>query len=365
MSKNTNIEWTDHTINFWWGCHEVSPACTNCYARDWAGFSSKKLFGTKVLWGKGKPRAERLEKARAEAMALNNQATKKGVQYRIFANSMSDWLDDEVEVKWLEWLLDTILWTPNLDWQLLTKRPENFRKRLTLCVPTFTNSDLRRSWVEEWISGEAIPPNVWIGTTVEDQIRAEQRIPELLGIPARVRFLSCEPLLGALDLEKIALPDKCDSCDAPTYFNTFSGDICCGSGCNGLRDGCHHGAHLINSIDWVICGGESGQKARPIHPDWVRSLRDQCQEHQIPFFFNQWGKWFPFLDVEKDDSDGRADYAWFKREGYRIHNLAGGFGFHGDRVHVMQPMDKGKAGRMLDGVEHSEIPVLKEEGALV
>jgi len=164
---------------------------------------------------------------------------------RVFCASLADWLDDEVPVEWLADLLQLIADTPELDWLLLTKRPESWEARIMECMHA-------SRLAVDWINGKA-PANVWIGTTVEDQERADERIPALLKIPARVRFLSCEPLLGPVD---------------------FS------------RGGC---AAWMGMIDWVICGGESGPKARPADLDWFRSLRDQCKAAEVAFFMKQLG----------------------------------------------------------------------------
>lgn len=177
---------------------------------------------------------------------------------RVFCASMADWLDDEVPVEWLADLLRLIALTPNLDWLLLTKRPENWRARLNEAYVLDKSFDLTAFW----LAGRA-PDNVWVGTTVEDQPRADERIPHLLRIPSRVRFLSCEPLLGSINFE-----EALDPMMAVTADFRF---------------------HGLDGIHWVICGGESGPNARPMHPQWARSLRDQCTASGVPFFFKQWG----------------------------------------------------------------------------
>jgi len=151
--------------------------------------------------------------------------------------------------------------TPNLDWLLLTKRPENVMQM----VP------------EPWREG--FPPNVWLGTSVEDQKTADERIPHLLKCPAAVRFLSCEPLLSGVDLAPFILNPKAE------HLNP------CGCG-DGECSTCWQSPATYNlGIHWVIVGGESGQGARPMHPDWARSIRDQCVSAGVPFFFKQWGEW--------------------------------------------------------------------------
>ena len=293
MSEKTNIEWTDHTFNPWIGCAKVSPGCVHCYAdrqdnhRKW----------TPEGWGKGKPR-KRTSAANWRQPLLWNQNAKKFPwkcptceccitddayesdpcvecsnchkaylvprnRPRVFCGSLCDWLDGEVPIEWLADLLALIHQTPNLDWQLLSKRPENWESRMLKCSVHLkaVRGDMP-TWLWDWRNAYgAPPPNVWIGVSVEDQARADERIPELLKIPAKVRFLSCEPLLGPLS-------------------RFIKGTRAAG-----------HESQETRWVDWVICGGESGPQARPMHPDWARSLRDQCQAAKVPFFFKQWGEW--------------------------------------------------------------------------
>lgn len=228
MGKNSKIEWTNHTFNPWWGCTKVSAACKHCYAEAWS-----KRVGEKV-WG---PRSERRffgDKHWAEPKKWNSEAMARGERYRVFCASMADVFEERKELDtWRARLWLLIEETPSLDWLLLTKRPE----RVNAVVP----------WEKGW------PDNVWLGTTVEDQRIAEVRLPYLANIPAAVRFISAEPLLGALNLNP----------------------------------------WLESAIDWVITGGESGPHARPSSPSWFRSLLLQCMEVDVPFHFKQWGDWAP------------------------------------------------------------------------
>ncbi len=329
--QNTNIEWTDHTSNFWWGCTKVSPACQHCYAESVAKVFGKRLFGQVPQWGAGKPRFERLQAARKEALKIQRQAAgawenwkaavdaKAGYsgemprRPRVFVNSMSDWLDDEVPIQWLAFLLETLGMCPNVDFQLLTKRPENWLRRFTHFGlhwdlsqdgPGKNTANAHSRWL---LSGKA-PPNFWIGTTVENQQQAEKRIPALLQIPAQVRFLSCEPLLGPV---RIFQPD--------------------------------FGHHSNMGIHWVIAGGESGGPARPMHPDWVRRLRDQCAAAGVPFFFKQWGEWLPVNQAQHlRDESVRLD------KGYKGHRF--------DDETLMLRIGKDHTGRLLDGVLHDAFP---------
>lgn len=253
MSITTNfnaIGWCHYTVNFWWGCTKVSPACANCYAEGMARRLGNKLFGHPVPWGPGSQRGERLAKAREECLALDRRAAKKGVRYRVFINSMSDWLDDEVPVEWLAFLHGVLRECKHLDYLLLTKRPENFFSRINAAYDVKVGLDFPTWSAKE--EGWWIPRNVWVGITVENQSYAHKRIPYLSMIPAKVLFLSCEPLLGPVVIPSGALGHE-------------------------------------KSIDWVIAGGESGAKARISPPDWLRALRDQCAAAGVPFFFKQWG----------------------------------------------------------------------------
>jgi protein gp37 len=313
MGENSKIEWTTHTFNPWRGCTKVSEGCANCYAET----LSKRNPAVLGQWGKGKPRVLASEAMWKQPLKWNAQAAGATERPRVFCASLADWLDDEVPLEWLARLLRLIDDTPQLDWLLLTKRPENWGRRFPQVL---RHGDLHDP-AGRWLRGYA-PRNVWLGVSVENQKAADERIPLLVQIPAVVRFLSCEPLLGPVGIRQ-ALPKPVANM--------------------------HH-------IDWVIAGGESGPGARPMHPDWARGLRDQCQAAHVPFLFKQWGTWVPALDAEQDDPDGRADYRKMKREGCVVLNHAGGCGFHGERVHMMRPMSKKAAGRELDGRTWDEYP---------
>lgn len=250
--ENSHIQWTDHTFNPWEGCTKVSPGCANCYAE-----ARNKRWNKGANWGKGAPRRRTSEANWKQPLKWNREAQRIVEQSvhddigpmhyrpRVFCASLADWLDDEVPIRWLGDLIYLIRNTPNLDWLLLTKRPENFEKRLS-----------QVAFTEEWLKGKPYS-NVWIGTTVEDQARADERIPMLLQIPAKIHFLSCEPLLENVDLGLIEL-------------------------LNDAQDG-------SPMIQWVICGGESGQKARPFNIEWARGLKGQCEAAGVAFFMKQLG----------------------------------------------------------------------------
>ena len=321
MAENTSIEWCDHTFNPWSGCTKVSPGCAHCYAES----LSKRNPATLGVWGKGQPRKRMSEAYWRQPLKWNETGICVNCGYsstrtegahrapdggwcgdhdgnggiaqtfrrpRVFCASLADWLDDEVPIEWLADLLDLIRRTPNLDWLLLSKRPENWRDRLMAAANYLrdkTNHVLRETcqWISDWVQWNKPPANVWIGTTVEDQTRADERIPLLLSIPAKVRFLSCEPLLGPVTLALMYCPDCCTwTASKPVNSGKDVGCFHCGTYKNQwfMRE---------QGIHWVICGGESGPGARPMHPDWARSLRDQCVAAGVPFLFKQWGEWLP------------------------------------------------------------------------
>lgn len=317
MAETTKIEWADATVNFWWGCTKVSPACRDCYAETLA-----KRWG-KNVWGPGVPREDHRAGARKLAMKLERQAVREGRRLRVFCESMSDWLDHEVPAEWLADLLAVVAETPHLDWLLLTKRPELWRSRLDAVYEYDTAGGLAgpAEWLD-WLDGKA-PDNIWVGVTVEDQEHADVRIPQVLAIPARVRFLSMEPLLGPVKLPvSYAMPEG----------RPWIGDATPAVG--GFNE---------RRIDWIIAGGESGRRARPSHPDWFRSLRDQAASAGVPFHFKQWGEWQPAADIDVCDPIMATPVT-----SERYHALPGGGG--------MLRIGKANAGRELDGREWDELP---------
>jgi len=258
MAENSKIEWCHHTYNLWWGCQEVSPGCDNCYARTLA----QRLKPELKLWGDGSSRLTILHSFNSQKtvnapLKWNRIAGELGERHRVFCSSMADVfdnyrkgaLDEERDFLWT-----MIRKTPHLDWLLLTKRLGNVAKMLP--------PDLARMH------------NVWLGISVVNQEEADRDIPKLLATPARVRFLSCEPLLGPLD---------------------FSGR---------WVDHANPAIHenVLEALDWVIAGGESGPGARPSHPDWFGSLRDQCVVAGVPFLFKQWGEWAPDCICGRDSA---------------------------------------------------------------
>ncbi len=333
MAENSRIEWTDHTVNFWWGCTKLSPACLHCYAErqdahfhpgiPWPmRFQNEKAVA--AHWGPNAPRMLRVQAAAREARRYEARALKEGRRFRVFTNSMSDFFEDRRDLAQARaQALLVIQSTPSLDWLLLTKRPERILQQLRRALeawklePASPASLSVIEWLERWLGGHA-PANVWLGATVEDQERADQRIPALLGVPARVRFLSCEPLLGPADLNLQV----------------------CWLGYTPTRELLH----------WVIAGGESGTDPRPMHPGWARSLRDQCAGAGVPFLFKGWGEWAPAM----------GDLWWHPLEGGpQFPVRAGGLGTRafGDGYGAVR-IGKAATGRLLDGQVHDGYPEL-------
>lgn len=253
MAEQTSIEWCDHTFNPWTGCTKVSPGCRNCYAE-----TLRARFGHGNEWGPNGIRTRTSESYWRQPLKWDHAAAEAGVRRRVFCASLADVFEDRPELgEWRSDLWELIRATPNLDWLLLTKRPENFGRMasgLLVCgrchwrhIDLVDDEHPWCGWCENEV--EAVPSsNVWFGTSVENQGSVGRL--DYLDVDVRTTFLSCEPLLGPLD------------------FGTYG----------------------LDGIDWVIVGGESGPNARPMHPEWVRSIRDQCVAAGVPFLFKQWGE---------------------------------------------------------------------------
>lgn len=275
MGENTKIEWATHTFNPWWGCVKVSEACKHCYAEAWA-----RRIGQQV-WG---PKSERRlfgDEHWMQPLRWNAAAVDSNLRPRVFCASMADVFEDRDELNsQRKRLWSLIEATPNLDWLLLTKRPQNVLRLA--------------GWGSQW------PENIWVGTTVELQSRADELLPELARIPAKIKFISAEPLLGPLKIDN----------------------------------------YLNSTINWVITGGESGPKARPAAPAWFHSLLEQCIFAQVPFHFKQWGDWAP------DTLINLADRRSLRRQ------IA-------DDGTTMVRVGKKVAGRVLEGTHWNGLPKIK------
>jgi len=335
MSK---IEWTNETWNPLIGCSKVSPGCKNCYAIQtaWIRMHNPKMAeryegvvektpGGALNWtGRVNVVKEALEKPLHK---------KKPAMY--FVNSMSDLFHESVPFEVIDQIFAVMGRCQHHTFQVLTKRPGRMLEYYQSYPYQRILNAAYQLKLPEWLSlGAGIDnptscnkwgwKHVWLGVSVENQQTANERIPYLLQAPAAVRFLSCEPLLGPVDLSfniQFEHPDN-----------------------EGF------GIEAINGIDWVIVGGESGNGARPMHPDWARSIRDQCQKTNTAIFFKQFGNWAP-IDKPHDKT---VITPLAKNEQWL--NLAGGQGFHGESVYRMRNIGKTKAGRLLDGREWNEFP---------
>lgn len=265
--KNSSIQWTDHTFNPWEGCTKVAPECAHCYAETLVDHR----FG-RAKWGKGQPRRRTSENLWKQPLRWNQQpwvcdncgfsfklacpncytsAGSTGThRARVFCLSLGDWLDEEVPIEWLADLLDLIARCKNLDWQLLTKRPQNWNERIRSAhndlvarnAPSYVPGAYA-GWIGQGVGGVVPPENIWIGVSAGADQKAS------LEIPAKVHFLSCEPMLHALD--HFYLPTQ--------------------------------------EFDWIIFGGESGKNARPCNIDWIRDGVQFCRRNDIAPFVKQLG----------------------------------------------------------------------------
>ena len=226
MAETTEISWAHSTFNPWIGCTRVSPGCDHCYAAT----LMDERYG-RVKWGAGETRQR--TKTWDQPRRWNKLAAASGKPWRVFCASLADVFDNEVPDQWRTDLWALIADTPHLAWMLLTKRIGN------VTYP--------------------MPSNVWLGITVVNQAEFDRDVPKLLEVDAPVHWLSCEPLLGPIDMHFLPVSHAYYTADGTPY------------------------------VDWVIVGGESGAGARPVDPAWVRSIRDQCQTAGIPFHFKQWG----------------------------------------------------------------------------
>lgn len=303
MGETSAIEWTDATVNFWWGCTNVGPGCDHCYAE-----AMDKRFGPSH-WGTGTPRRQ-IASATTTLAKLNRQGGK-----RVFIQSMSDLFDNEVPTDWFAEAWEGIQRATRCRIQIVTKRISMVEKRLAVT-----------GW-PTW------PQHAGLMITVVNQAEAARDIPRLLALKAKLGIpwvgLSMEPLLGPVDLTQIRTM-QFSGAEAVDALTGYGLDIF------GER------TRKLPKIDWVIVGGESGPKARPMHPDWARSLRDQCQSAGVPFFFKQWGEWSPVSfddlaseEMESLEIEGKLD------------------GFHDQ---PMLRVGKARAGRLLDGREWNDMP---------
>lgn len=352
MADHTKIEWTDATWNPITGCSIVSPGCTNCYAMALAGTRLKNHDSRKGLTKQVNGKHVWTGEVRFNAQWLD-QPLRWTKPRMIFVCAHGDLFAEGVPDEWLDQVFAVMALCPQHTFQVLTKRPERMRDYLAAIVDTFHASPegMDQRFGEICVDLTASPcaagkfeevnwplPNVWLGVSVEDQRRADERIPILLDTPAAIRWISAEPLLGPVDLT--------DACQGSWFFDALRG-----TRWHDDPDRPNQAEQFARGLDWVVAGGESGPNARPMHPDWVRGLRDQCAAAAVPFLFKQWGSWAP----------SSVEQATDPRSGWRC--LAGHP--HVPKAAELYPengasfvefVGKRRAGRLLDGVEHNGYP---------
>jgi protein gp37 len=334
MADTSKIEWTDATWNVVTGCEKVSSGCDNCYAETFAerwrgtpGHHFETGFDVTL-------RPERL------TLPLRWRKPK-----RVFVNSMSDLFHKDIPTEYIASVFAVMALTPQHTYQVLTKRhgrmrallnSSDFRLACEAAQAVLVNDEAtpmpryeREQKTSQWWSDFAKPlRNVWLGVSVEDQKRADLRIPALLDTPAAVRFLSCEPLLGPVDLKHAVRTMGSERGHGLNTSYVHAGDCC----------------KKFHGIDWVIVGGESGRSARPMAPQWATALRDQCAEADVPFFFKQWGEYAPtgYLVIGATSKGTLL-------AGDPVDDL-------GHRIELAR-VGKKNAGRELDGRTHDAFPV--------
>lgn len=285
----SKIEWTDATWNPVRGCSLVSPGCTNCYAMRQAHRQKNGAYKGLTRLGPNGP--VWTGDVRFVPEILGYPASLKR-PHLIFVNSMSDLFHEAVSDEMIDQIFAAMAFARQHQFQVLTKRPERMRDYLK----------------KRELAAGMLLNHVWLGVSCEDQKTANERIPLLIDTPAAVRWVSAEPLLGPIDVHS-------------------------------------HAGILIDALDWLVVGGESGPGANPMHPDWVRSLRDQCVAAGVPFFFKQWGQWkpVPFEDGHWPESSSRCTFD--------------------TETQLERVRSKHDAGRLLDGREWSQYPDIAMGGA--
>jgi len=320
MADGTHIEWTDATWNPITGCSLESPGCTNCYAMRLAGTRlsdhpsranlTREVNGNHIWTGE---------------VRFNEYWLYQPIRWSkprmIFVCAHGDLFHENVPLEWIVSVFAVMIAAPQHTYQVLTKRSSRMREVMQYLYEIEAGSDALCEAIESFAPATdldfTVPPkHIWMGVSAEDQTRWDERVADLRETPAAVRWVSAEPLLGL------------------------------------IRDD-----HGLQGIDWIVTGGESGQGARPLHLDWARSLRDQCEAAGAPFLHKQNGHFETVFDRDIEDPDWRNCSKWERKypKG-RWHNLAGGTGFHGDRVVYVNPVGKSRAGRLLDGIDHNGYP---------
>ena len=369
MADGTAIEWCDATINAISGCLPASPGCTNCFAST-AGQRRRPNHPVNGLTRPAKADDPASHHVWTGAIRLNEEWLVKPLRWsrprRIFWNAHGDPFFERVPYEWVDRELAVAALTPHHVHMLLTKRTARMRRYFAM--PGTPERILE--------AAKALPapfgrlpdrwqwplPNVWLGTSVEDQKRAVQRIPDLLATPAAVRFISAEPLLEDIDLA------HCYS--AAAFKSAMAEDVA-----RGIAGRAQSEEETLPGLHWAIVGGESGFGARPLHPDWALNLRDQCIAAGVAFLFKQWGEWAPVSHMSDETIDAcywpaperdpearrrcKIDQCVLHRDGQR---------FDGEAMFRRRAVEQGagavtmfrigkrRAGRLLDGVEHNAFP---------
>ncbi|RDV06392.1 phage Gp37/Gp68 family protein [Sphingorhabdus pulchriflava] len=358
MADHTKIEWTEATWNPITGCSVYSAGCTNCYAM--------KLAGTRLRHHPSRAGLTIDTKAGPVwngQVRFNEDWLTQPLQWKrprmIFVCAHADLFHEAVPDEWIDRIFAVMALCPQHTFQVLTKRSDRMRAYMHgfTCdgARRFNVADAAGRMMEDgdgaWSTVAANTdwplPNVWLGVSVENQATADERIPDLLATPAAVRWLSCEPLLGPVDFNEV--PAERGRASRP-IFGPLSG-YCrrhfprYDCKCSDQRP----------KIDWVVVGGESGNDARPMHPDWARSLRDQCEAAGTPFFFKQWGNWAPGeIAGEHLDPEKAAKGASFYND--RWHDCWSEPEMHVDDEPDVYRVGKKAAGRQLDGKLHDGMP---------
>jgi len=302
MRKQSQIDWCDTTWEVTAGCTKISEGCNNCYACRMVATRLKHCADTEGLAEHTETGCDWTGEVRLLWHKLDEPMHWRK-PYRIFVNSRSDLFQERVPEEFVNKVLLRISLTPRHTYIVLTKRPERAAEVLSRLALRHTRRD-----------GTGWPlPNLWPGVSVENQQRADERLPALQETPAAARIVSVEPMLGPVDLRP-----------------------------------------WLPGIDWVICGGESGPHARPIHPDWVRDLRDQCVEAQVPFWFKQWGQWVPGQADELVERNGEMVPRWCF---YQNNDWGVGYNHDFGNGVVAAKVGKMAAGHLLDGQEWRQEPV--------
>ncbi len=310
----TKIEWAEKVWNPVTGCTKISSGCKNCYAER----MSKRLAGRAGYPEDG------------FKVTLHPDKLEEPLRWkkpsRIFVCSMGDLFHEDVPFAFIDRVIDTIYKCPQHTFLILTKRPH---------------------FMKEYFEQIGLRNNIWLGTSIEDQKTADERIPLLLQTPAAKRFVSYEPALGPVDFTNI-MPVSLRPTHPHDPLMFY----------DALRGHCKASDNIgLPKLDWIIMGGESGPGARPMHPDWARSVRDQCKAAGTPFFFKQWGEWAPTMDVEYLNTTTRKTEVHESelKEGYPHKYIM----LNNKRIFVKDRMfrvGKARAGCLLDGKEHKERP---------